>query len=66
MVVYPKEAQEQIDRLMTEYPYSRLTVKPVRYQGKTYMSVDSTDLNLIGTIYHMFLEINQDPVIRSM
>lgn len=66
MVVYPKEEQDKIDSLIAQFPYSRLVVKPVRYKGKTYMSVDSSDLNLVEAIYNLFVSINQDPFIKSL
>lgn len=66
MVVYPKEEQEFVDSILKEFPYSRLTVHPVRYQGHTYMAINSTDLNLVKVIHDKFYSINEDPVIRSM
>lgn len=66
MVVYPKEDQENINLLLKDYPYSRITVKPVRYKGKTYMAVDSTDINLIEAIYCRYRQINEDPVIKAL
>lgn len=66
MVVYPKEEQEVVDSLLKEYPYSRITVRPVRYQGKTYMAVNCSDLNLVKAIRDKFYQINSDPIIQSM
>lgn len=66
MVVYPKEDQENINLLLKDYPYSRITVKPVRYRGKTYMAVDSSDINLIEAIYCRYRQINEDPVIKAL
>lgn len=66
MVVYPKEEQEKVDNLLKEYPYSRLTVKPVRYKGRTYMAISSSDINLVGAIYAMYRTINEDPVIKAL
>lgn len=66
MVVYPKEEQESINSLLKEYPYSRIVVKPVRYKGKTYMAVDSSDLNLVEAIYCRYRQINEDPIIKAL
>lgn len=65
MIIYPKDEQAKIDTLLKDYPYSRITIRPVKYKQKTYMAVESSDLDLLKRISDMFVE-NRDPIISSI
>lgn len=65
MVVYPVSSQDEVDGILEKYPWSRIQIQKVRFQGIDYFRVTSSDLNLMKEIADTF-DINKDENIRSM
>lgn len=65
MVVYPVKDQEIYNQIVKSYPWSRVQLRPIRFQGYDYNQVISSDINLMKEIYDKF-PINQEEIIKSM
>lgn len=50
MIIYSPERQSEIEEILREFPYSRITTQQVVYQGKVYISVRSSNLDLLKKI----------------
>lgn len=65
MVVYPASEQKEFEDILKRFPYSKVSTQRVNFQGKVFISVRSTDLDLMICIAKTF-PINENPEILRL
>jgi len=65
MIVYPASEQAKFEKILDRFPYSKISTQKVNFKGETYVSVRSTDLDLMICIAESF-SINKDPEISKL
>lgn len=65
MVVVPRDKITELDELVKRYPGSRIVTKQCQLYGKSYLSIQSSNLDLLCAIASRYPE-NQDPEIGRL
>lgn len=65
MVIYPASRQEEFEDILKRFPYSKVSTQRVNLKGEVFISVRSTDLDLMICIARAF-PINEDPEINKL
>lgn len=65
MVVIPKENAGDLKEIMERFPGSRITTKQCQLFGKSYLSLQSSNLDLLIYVSNLYRE-NQNPDIARL
>lgn len=65
MIVYPVSEQAKFNKILSRFPYSKVSLQKVNFKGETYVSIRSTDLDLMICVARAF-DINKDPEILAL
>lgn len=65
MIVVPRESGSELEKILERFPGSRVTTKLCQLDGKPYLSIQSSNLDLLIYLAEMY-PVNKDPRIARL